>query len=49
MTFTKYRPYSTEELLQLCAEKRALSPLIEELCQRIEENPIVCPVCEAEL
>ena len=33
-----YTNHSTYELLQACIEKRHKSPLIEELCQRLENS-----------
>lgn len=59
MVHTNYSNYTDQELLQLLSEKRAQSPIIEELCQRLEEySPAFdketnisaeCPVCEAKL
>ena len=59
MVHTNYSNYTDQELLQLLSEKRAQSPIIEELCQRLEEySPafdketniaVECPVCEAKL
>ena len=34
---TKHRYLSDEEFLRLCSDKRHQSPIIEELCQRLEE------------
>ena len=34
---SKYRPYSDKELLNLIDSKRHQSPLINELCVRLEE------------
>ena len=33
---TRYGFMEDEEFLRICSEKRALSPIIEELCQRLE-------------
>ena len=33
---------SSVELLQVCSEKRTRSPLIEELCKRLETTMDVC-------
>lgn len=56
---TKYVNVPTHELLSMCSDKRIHSPLIEELCQRLEDgenterdlsdfnNEITCPVCES--
>ena len=37
MMCTKYRHLTDEEFLNICQEKRHQSPIIEELCQRLEE------------
>lgn len=34
---TKYRHLTDEEFLNICQEKRHQSPIINELCQRLEE------------
>ena len=34
---TKHRHLTDEEFLRLCSDKRHQSPIIEELCQRLEE------------
>lgn len=34
---TKYRHFIDEEFIRLCHDKRQQSPIIEELCQRLEE------------
>ena len=34
---SKYRPYSDKELLNMIGDKRHQSPLINELCLRLEE------------
>lgn len=59
MTDTVYRNYTDQELLQVLSDKRHHSPVIEELCQRLEEySPVLqketniqkeCPVCEAKI
>lgn len=49
MYVTKYSSYSTQELLTIVSEKRYHSPLIEELCQRLERFSTTCPVCEADI
>ena len=46
---TKYSNYSNADLLQLFEDRRQQSPIIEELCQRLEMLGIECPVCEADL
>lgn len=54
---TPYSFYTKEELLDRCADARHQSPLIQELCLRLEElndvgcfsNKTVCPACEAEI
>lgn len=38
MIVTKYANVPTGELISLCIDKRAHSPLIEELCQRLENG-----------
>jgi len=60
-TITHFNGLSTDELLRHVDEARAKSPIIEELCQRLEGGllatekcinislDIVCPVCLAEL
>lgn len=41
MGHSNYSNYSDKELLQVLSEKRSQSPVIEELCQRLEEySPI---------
>ena len=35
---TKYRTYTNKELISLIDHKRHQSPLINELCQRLEKN-----------
>ena len=37
MMCTKYRHLTDEEFLNICQEKRHQSPIINELCQRLEE------------
>lgn len=58
MRITKYRGLTTVELLALIEEKRASSPLIDELVERLEASLMLsddqtttapCPICEAEL
>ncbi len=61
MIITKYRNLSNKELLSWLESKRVSSPIIDELCSRIESMPettnvitnvlahIECPVCEAKL
>ena len=34
---TRYRHLADEEFLRICSDKRHQSPIIEELCQRLEE------------
>ena len=56
---TQYRSLTTEEFLSQIEEKRQYSPIIQELCLRLEykethgnaqTNPrIECPVCESQL
>ena len=46
---TKYHSYNNAELLQLMEDKRDKSPIIEELCLRIEHVGLECPICEADL
>jgi hypothetical protein len=57
---TSYSHYSNEELLRYVDDKRGHSPIIEELCQRLEKktlkeetqaanNNVECPVCESQL
>ena len=59
MFHTSYSNHTDQELLQVLSEKRQHSPIIEELCQRLESYMPVsqketninadCPVCEAKL
>ena len=59
MFHTSYSNHSDQELLQVLIHKREQSPVIEELCQRLESYMPVsqketniavdCPVCEAKL
>lgn len=52
---SKYRFMSDEELLMQVETARGFSPVIDELCDRLEaimekEKPqLFCPVCEANL
>lgn len=59
MFHTNYSNHTDQELLQVLSHKRQQSPIIEELCQRLEAYMPVsqketnisadCPVCEAKL
>lgn len=59
MSHSNYANYTDQELLQVLSEKRQHSPIIEELCQRLESYTHInqketnitvdCPVCEAKL
>lgn len=59
MGHSNYTNLTDQELLQVLSEKRMRSPIIEELCQRLETYgpafqketniKIECPVCEAQL
>ena len=60
MAHTKFANYTVDELLRLVDDKRQHSPLIDELCTRLEAGAAVqvdensnhrveCPVCEAAL
>lgn len=59
MVHSNYSNYTDQELLQVLSERRQQSPIIEELCQRLEDySPAFdketniakqCPVCEAKL
>jgi hypothetical protein len=47
---TKYRNLTNAELLNRLDEARLHSPIIEELCARMEvKSRAICPVCEADL
>ena len=53
---TPYDHYSDEELLSRFDNLRPHSPVIEELCQRLEKRKTItgsgfveCPVCESDL
>jgi len=46
---TKYRSFSTTELLQEIEDLRGFSPVIDSLIQRIEDLHLTCPVCECDL
>lgn len=49
MNITKYSQFSNRELLGEFDILRQYSPIIEELCQRVENVGVECPVCEADL
>jgi hypothetical protein len=49
MNITKYNHLSNRELLAQVESVRDYSPVIEELCQRLENVGGECPVCEADL
>ena len=49
MAITKYNNLSNRELLNQLYVTRNYSPIIEELCQRVEAVGAECPVCEADL
>ena len=49
MTITKYNNLSNRELLAQLESVRSHSPVIEELCQRLETTNVECPICEADL
>lgn len=60
MANTKYAYLTDTELISIIEDKRAKSPIIKELCDRLEGQiqerevereliPACCPVCEAEL
>lgn len=44
---TKYTGLTDRELLLRLSDARQHSPVIEELCRRLEDIPEECPVCEA--
>ncbi len=57
---TEYRYLTNDELINLLAIRRHLSPIVDELCTRLEAVPpepdtndsvtrVWCPVCEAPL
>lgn len=58
MAHTKYANFSDDELLNEVDAKRQYSPILEELCCRLEKkaldlrdtnHKVECPVCEASL
>lgn len=58
MNATHYRNMSDEELLDVLDDAKHLSPVIGELCKRLElkavaitdaNHRVECPVCQAEL
>ena len=49
MNITKYNGLSNRELLAQLEGVRTYSPVVEELCQRLENVGVECPVCEADL
>lgn len=59
MVHNNYTNYTDKEILQVLSDRRRQSPVIDELCQRLEEySPAFdreenvkaeCPVCEAKL
>lgn len=53
MKDTRFSFMSDAEFIAFIKDKRDRSPIIEELCARIEESPgfntSECPVCEADL
>lgn len=47
---TKYETMPTQDLLRQLEDKREFSPIIDELCNRLEKPyKEICPVCEANL
>jgi hypothetical protein len=46
---TKYQGLTQRELLNELESVRQYSPIIEELCTRLENHGEECPVCEADL
>jgi hypothetical protein len=55
---TKYAKMPTDEFLQMLTDKRAMSPIIDELCTRLEVEDAIdketnmrvsCPACDAPL
>lgn len=51
MSITKYQILSDTELLAQLQTATRYSPIIDELCQRLERNidRNICPICEANL
>lgn len=59
MTTTKFDHLTDEEFVRSLHDKRAQSPIIDDLCARLEQriddapddidNEVCCPVCEAAL
>ncbi len=60
MAHTKFANYTLDELLDFADDKRPQSPLIDELCTRLEagaaiqvsedaNSRVTCPVCKATL
>ena len=59
MAHTKYSTLSLDELLRLVEDRRSQSPIIDELCNRLENvtasvlpdsnTRVECPICEANL
>lgn len=49
MSLTKYSQLSNRELLRELNDVRSFSPVVEELCLRLEHTGSECPVCEADL
>jgi hypothetical protein len=46
---TRYNALSIAELLRELEDKRMYSELVEELCQRLENLALRCPVCDADI
>jgi hypothetical protein len=49
MNITKYDRFTNRELLVELDNARQYSPIIQELCVRLENIGNECPVCEADL
>lgn len=60
MSRNKYSTFTNKELIQVLSESRQYSPVIEELCLRLESYmkhediketnlPAECPICDAQL
>lgn len=50
-TITQYAGLSNAELLRQLTDSREFSPVIEELCKRIEKasDEATCPICEGDI
>lgn len=49
MNSTKMHHLTNADILREVDDKRQYSPVIDELCQRLETMALICPCCEADI